>query len=376
MSMSRKPTGPMRVAIFEPFGNLYGSERSMLDLLSALPSDEVTPVVYCPKGAPWLGELEKHGVRYVADFERDLHLRGRLSRIAALLRFMRFLLKERVQLIHANQTGAAPYALMAGALLRIPVVVHARWPEDHDAINSWKLGLPALRAIVCASNYQIDRVLTLTNTPAAKVVLVRNPYTPRPQADEHSMGEPASVTRFACPARIHPLKRQDLLVRAVKTYTQKTGPCLVQFMGEEAQGSGYLDHLQELAREDGVESSIEFLGYVANVHSRLRGAAAMVLPTQLETVGRVVFEAWEAGTLPVAWSGSGGPAEIIGAADGGVLYPEQTPEALAEAMSAAVSLPPARRREMIENGLRWIAENCAREEHAKNMFGVWCAACA
>lgn len=362
---------PLRVAIFEPFGNLYGSERSILDLLSALPKNAVTPIVYCPKDAIWLGELEKRGVRYVDQFERDLHLAGRGHRIAALLKFIRFLLRERINLVHVNQTGAAPYGLAAGALLRLPVTVHARWPEDPEAINSWKIGLSALRTIVCASDYQRRQVVELTNVSPGKIILVRNPYIER---CGDKLIPPASIVgsvRFACPARIHPLKRQDLLLRATKLYVQRNGPCLVQLMGEEAQGEHYLDSLHDIVREDDISANVEFLGYVSDVHSRLQGAAAMVLPTQLETVGRVVFEAWEAGVVPVAWKGSGGPAEIIEAADGGLLYPEQTPEAIAEAMHAAANLTLARRRVMVENGLRWIGENCAPDNHAAAILDVW-----
>lgn len=89
--MVREPAAtPFRVAIFEHFGNLYGSERAMLDLLSALPPDVAAPVIYCPKGAPWLGEIERRGIRYTAGFELGLHLRSRVRRIGALAKFTFF----------------------------------------------------------------------------------------------------------------------------------------------------------------------------------------------------------------------------------------------------------------------------------------------
>ena len=360
----------MRVAIFEPFGNLYGSERSLLDLLSALPRDEATPVVYCPKGAPWIAELERRGVRYAARFQRDLHLRSRVRRVGALLKFTSFLLRERIDLIHANQTGAAPYALVAGSLLRLPVVVHARWPEDDQAINSWTKGVAALRAVICTSEYQRASIAARAKVSPEKIVLVRNPY--RCMLDREAfLFQQSTQPLFVCPARIHPLKRQDLLLAAAKIYLDRHGPCTIRFLGDEAQGSGFLDALREQASAAGIDRHLEFLGYVRDVHAHLSEAAAMVLPTQFEAVGRVVFEAWDAGTIPIAWRESGGPAEIIDGSRGGILYSEQKPEALAGAMHEAASLSAATRAEMTARGLCWLEQNCAPEEHARKILSVW-----
>jgi hypothetical protein len=38
-----------------------------------------------------------------------------------------------------------------------------------------------------------------------------------------------------------------------------------------------------------------------------------VCPSHMELLGRVIFEAWDVGAVPVAFSGSGGAAEIVAA---------------------------------------------------------------
>ena len=58
----------LRVAVFEPMGNMYGSERSLLDLLRNLPRDQVRTVVYCPREAGWLPELRSADLKFSAWF--------------------------------------------------------------------------------------------------------------------------------------------------------------------------------------------------------------------------------------------------------------------------------------------------------------------
>src|SRR4051794_23950073 len=55
-----------RVLVIEAAGNLWGSERSLLDMISGTQGIEVT--VCCPPGRPLLAELEKRGIRSIPTF--------------------------------------------------------------------------------------------------------------------------------------------------------------------------------------------------------------------------------------------------------------------------------------------------------------------
>lgn len=279
-------------------------------------------------------------------------------------------MKERIELVHVNQAGAAPYALAAAGLLKIPVVLHSRWHEDAEAVDSWRRGRNRLRAIVCVSEFQKKLLLNDLRSHRDKLVVVRDPYRLRPGFDAARSPVPGRPV-FVCPARFHPHKRQDLLVRAVAHYVTQYGSCLVEFVGEESQGSGYLESLRSAVRELGIEDNVAFLGYRHDVLERLERAAAMVLPSDRDAFPRVMFDTWEARTISIAWAGSGGPAETIGESSGGILYAEQTPEALAAAMHDAATLDPVRRSAMIANGVSWLQQHCAPERHAAAIVEVW-----
>lgn len=81
-------------------------------------------------------------------------------------------------------------------------------------------------------------------------------------------------------------------------------------------------------------------------------------PSRREPLGRVILEAWDAGVVPIACSESAGAAEIIAAADGGILYPEQTPELLARALHVALRLPQKEVIRLVANGRSWMRMRC------------------
>lgn len=359
---------PLRVAIFEPFGNLFGSERSMLDFLSSVPRERALPIVYCPSGAPWANELNRLAIRHFDWFDRDLHRRSSAARIVALGRFMAFLLAERIQLIHVNQAGAGPYALIAGRILGLPVILHSRWHEDPETLASWGKRLSSLSRVVCISEFQMTLIQARLGNTFDRLTVIRNPYSP----SSMSAGEPLpGPAVFVCPGRLHPHKRQDLLIAAAAEYTVRHGDCIVEFLGDEAQGSGYRSHLEQLASELGVANRVRFVGVADDVLARLSRATAMVLPSEIEALGRVVFEAWDAGTVPIACASSGGPAESIGGANGGILYTEQRAMLLAQAMAQAARLSVRERISLVENGRDWMRRECLPSNHAQSLVDVW-----
>ena len=81
----------------------------------------------------------------------------------------------------------------------------------------------------------------------------------------------------------------------------------------------------------------------------------MVFPSTTDTFGNVVVEAHASG-LPVIVSDQGGPAEIVGRHDAGIVVNLSHPQALAEAMEK-VLLNADLRSEFRKRGLQSAAEN-------------------
>jgi glycosyltransferase involved in cell wall biosynthesis len=90
----------------------------------------------------------------------------------------------------------------------------------------------------------------------------------------------------------------------------------------------------------------------------------------------VIFEAWDAGVLPVVFSGSGGAAEIISEADAGIIYEEQSPESLANALQLALRLDYDERTRLLNNGRLWLSKNCSPELYGNTISKILLDACA
>lgn len=134
------------------------------------------------------------------------------------------------------------------------------------------------------------------------------------------------VNRVACVGRLVPVKGQDVLVGALCMLKDFEGGLECLFVGA-GEGS-FVKELRQTALHGNAASSIRWLGFVDYVLSLLQTCSVLVCASHSEPLGRVIFEAWDAGAVPVAFSGSGGTAEIVAAAKGGILTRSKRPNPL------------------------------------------------
>ncbi len=96
-----------RVLVVEPSGNLWGSERVLLDFLSAEMNSEEFEITVCyPAGSPIEKELEKKPFKLFPHFAAELHLRSVLARLFFVINITLKLLRIKPDLIYVNQAGA------------------------------------------------------------------------------------------------------------------------------------------------------------------------------------------------------------------------------------------------------------------------------
>lgn len=130
-----------------------------------------------------------------------------------------------------------------------------------------------------------------------------------------------------------PRKGQALVIEAL--------PALpgVQYWlaGAGAEESRY----RALARQQGVEARVHFMGPVANADLPMlyRAADIVVMPSASEGLANAWVEALACGT-PIAISDAGGAAELVTSPAAGRIVP-RTPEAIAEAVQDIFAAPPS-----------------------------------
>ena len=352
----------MRVLIVEPAGNLWGSERALLDLIDGVSDLEFA--VCCPPDTPLCAELVKRDIRVLPWFIADLHRKSKLERLKAACNVLRACLQFRPQAIYLNQSGVFKVASVAAKILNLPVIAHVRIFEDAAYLAAQRPSASCLKGVIAISDAieaEVRRFSELASIRSHKIYDAYIPSAETPSVtklEEHS----ADNSRLVCVGRITPIKGQDVLIDALKLIDPDVDCLMV--------GTGQSDFVDSLKVSGNSLSGLQWMGFQHKVDAILSTASILVCPSRREPLGRVIFESWNAGCVPIVYGGSGGAAEIVEAARGGLLYEEQTPKSLASAIQNALTLTPVERRYLVEAGRTWMYQNCSSKKYGEKMSAI------
>ena len=148
------------------------------------------------------------------------------------------------------------------------------------------------------------------------------PAPPRPYRCDGYGGELFAVSRFT------PLKRIDLLVRALAEPAAAGVRCTIAGDGEEAP------RIRQLIHDHDLGARVILLGAVdsATLVSYLASCRAVVFPAFEEDYGLVTVEAFASAKAVITCRDSGGPAELVRDGESGLVC-DPTPASLAAALA-------------------------------------------
>ncbi|WP_243337933.1 glycosyltransferase family 4 protein [Anaeromyxobacter soli] len=266
-------------------------------------------------------------------------------------------LRPRVDVVHAHQLlSPSSAALLLSALTGTPILLnpHACGAiGDVGVLSATALGRLRLRATVAradafvAISGPIHAELRAAGVPPERILSIPNGVDLerfRPAAAEEraalrrALGLPAGpLVVYA--GRLSPEKGVDVLARAWPRVVARLPEARLWMLGDGAERA----RLEELARREGVETSLALPGPVADVAPFLRAADAAVLPSRTEGMPVALLEAM-ACAVPVVATAVGGSAEVLRDGVTGRLVPPERPGALADALVEALRDPAAQER--------------------------------
>ena len=127
--------------------------------------------------------------------------------------------------------------------------------------------------------------------------------------------------------RLEAVKGHDVLLRAFAMARRHVDSLRLLLVGEGSQRF----RLGTLARELGIEDTIEFVGYQTLIQPWLARMDCFVLPSRYEGCSNALLEAMAAGR-PVIATRVGGTPELVDDGVSGLLVPSEDAEALARAI--------------------------------------------
>lgn len=325
-----------------------GAENSLLLLFRNLDRRRIVPFFAGPGSGPFPTALAAENIPVLpVPF-------GRLRNLAGLARSVWRIRKAiedwRIDLLHSNGPQTNVCAGMAGRLAGIPVVWHARnllekgmWDVDR------KTAFLASR-IICNSDAIRDRFRG--SCAWKKTVTILNAVDTRefnPGVDREifrrEMGLLPGAQAVGIVGRIGTGKGHEYFIEAAIMLLRAGSPARFFIVGDPlfSEDAWRTNALKQQIKAAGVEERIQFVGLRRDMPQVMRGLDVLVLASDAEPCGRVLFEAMASGTVVVA-TNSGGTPEVVRDGQEGILVPPRDSGALAHAIGRIIQDPDLRRR--------------------------------
>lgn len=368
---------PIRVLYLHHVKQISGAEQSLRLLFRHLDRDHVLPHFAGPAAGPFPSMVAQVGIPvFPVPFGPLRNIRGLVRSVCQLLRLIR---EHHIELLHANGPQTNLCAGLAGRLAHIAVVWHERnllygsmWDVD-------RLLAGLATRIICNSDAVRERFrgsrawaksVTILN---AVDTIEFNPEIPREPIRRELQIAP-EVPAVGIVGRIGLGKGHDHFVEAAIQLLRAGSPAQFLIIGDSLfpEDAWRTDVLRHRVKDARLEDRIKIVGFRPDVPSVMRGLDLLVLASDAEPCGRVLFEAMASGTAIVA-TNSGGTPEIVRDGQEGLLVPPRDPHALAGAIGRVIEEPSLRAR-LGRAGLARVQTEFTIERHVVRMLEVYDAA--
>lgn len=261
----------------------------------------------------------------------------RVAGVLAVLKAARKLAREGtpVDILHAHVHRMGWVAVLAGAVLRRPVVISehsSEWPRRLMSAGRLRRAKFALEhaALVCPVNRRLQEAIESYGVRASFRIV--------PNTVDAGVFRPASAPtvhdglRLVTVSRHVQVKGLDVLLRAFADVAATAPGAILELVGD----GPLTPSLQTLAGELGISRRVEFSGPARpdEIAERLRASDVFVLSSLSENMPLAALEALCCG-LPVAATDVGGVPEAVG--EDGALARPGDPAALAEAIRTVLA---------------------------------------
>ncbi|WP_223692387.1 glycosyltransferase [Leifsonia poae] len=305
------------VLVAHPSAELYGSDRVMLESVSALIDDGWEVVVTVPTDGPLLGELRARGARI--EICPSPVLRKNVLRPLGMLRFLRttaaatvhgtsLLRRERPALVYVNTITIPLWAALARTR-RLPVLTHVHEGEaSASKLMRRVLALPLFlsSALVANSRFSVGVVESSFRRLGRRTEVVYN-AVPGPPAHHPVRRDLEGGMHLTYIGRLSPRKGVDIAIDALAELRSRGVDAELDLVGSVFPGyEWYENELREQVAAADLGSSVTFHGFQPSVWDLVGSGDVVVVPSRVdEPFGNTAVEAILAGRPVVASATSG-----------------------------------------------------------------------
>lgn len=318
---------PRRVAMLLSSEAIGGEERYFMELAVALQRTAAHPIIINLKAdLPYKAELESHRIHAHTNVAPQ---RFDFFGVLRLLSMIRDISPD-VLIINGNRQSLWLGSIL-GRWCQVPVIlIHT---HAHMGMYSFTLRVASFfsDAVVAAADNHRAYLRSVYRLRPERVFTV---YPGIDQsrtgiASRHNVGGPSenSPRVVGIIAALRPEKDHETFLRAATLLTAQVPNARFLVIGDGPRRS----LLENLAREMGLSSNVDFLGWQRVDSNLLSKLDVLTLSSFSETFPAVMIEAFSAG-IPVVATDVGSVSELFGSPPCGLLVSPRDPRALADAL--------------------------------------------
>lgn len=338
-----RPGSVATALIAHPGAELYGSDRVMLETVTALVERGWRVVVAVPSEGPLITEVRRLGAEVVllaAPVLRKSVLKPRNlpgfigGSAAAWSRTGRLLKRLRPDVVYVS-TLTVPLWIARARVRGVPVIAHVHESERQaPRIVRAAIAAPLRVAdrILVNSDFSRNSLTEVVPTLSATSTVVYN-GVPGPTVVTEARPELVDGLRIVYVGRLSPRKGVDVAVDALRVLRERGVDARLDLVGAVFTGyEWYEQQLRAQVARSGLVDRVVFHGFQPSVWSALERSDVAVVPSRLEEpFGNTAVEAVLAGR-PVVVSAIGGLVEAIDGFASAISVNADDPVALADAL--------------------------------------------
>ncbi|RZJ71972.1 glycosyltransferase family 4 protein [Flavobacterium sp.] len=341
----------MTILVIHQSAELYGSDKTLLHLVSALQGSEISFIIVLPFDGPLRPELEKCGAKViiapVIKISRKMFTPGNVFSLPTQVwrgfaAVKKQLGKTKIDLVYSN-TLAVMFGALYAKRFRLPHLWHVHEIIEHPKIIARSYPKLVRRfSNVAVFNSFATQDFMLSQLPALSKIsqVVHNgidrpePKDNRDEVRSRFFDADKDSVVIALVGRISRWKGQKLLAEAFSKMKSSAATKLV-FVGSAPPGQDHFEReLQQTVSHFGLTDKTKMVAFTDDIWSIWDAIDIAVVPsTEPEPFGLVAIEAMLA-KKPVVGANHGGLVEIIRESETGNLFTPGNASELAECLDA------------------------------------------